>query len=188
MGNVHIDTKKNRIHIVLTDKTREELAETVRQIEEAALALKPNFTCLTDFRHTGTLLIENRDLLEKGQRHLAEVGIGKALRLITEDQRRNLHFQHLDVVGIGYGVSYATSSKEADRILNAFKQEIDQIVKRKRRGGSMFKILDPQKQTSEALFLDLGGALKNLKHLRRQGHSKAIVIDVNCDIVKGPLE
>ncbi|MBI9085702.1 MAG: hypothetical protein JEZ11_19045 [Desulfobacterales bacterium] len=188
MGDVHVDIKKNRIHILLTDRTRAELAETVRQIEEASLALKPNFTCLTDFRHTGTLLMENRDLLEKGQRALAEVGIGKALRLITEDQRLSLHFQQLDVVGIGYKIGYATSTKGAERILSAFKREMDQIVKRRRRGGSMFKTLDPQNQSSEALFPDFNEALKKIKHLRRQGNSKAIVVDVNCDITNGPLE
>lgn len=187
MGQVHVDVKKNRIHIRLTDRTRGELAETVRQIQEAALALKPNFTCLTDFRHTGTLLMENRDLLEKGQRALAEVGIGKALRLITEDQRRSLHFQHMDVVGIGYRVSYATSTKGAERALNAFKQELDQIAKRRQRGSNMFTILDPQNQLPELLFPDLSEALKKCKRLRRQGHGKAIVVDLNCRIATIPL-
>lgn len=186
MGEVHVDTKKNRIHILITDKTREELSETVRQIEEAALALKPYFTCLTDFRSSGTLLVENRDLLERGQRALAEVGIGKAMRLITEDQRQSLHFQHLDVVGVGYTVEFATSPKEAERVLTAYKQEADQIGKRMRSGGSMFKIFDPQEPMGEAeFFLDFGKAVKKLRRMRRAGHPRAIVVDVGCEVVNG---
>jgi hypothetical protein len=187
MGKVQIDSKKNRICIDVTDKTRGELAETVRQIGEAALALKPNFTCLTDFRNSGTLLIENRDLLEKGQQLLSEMGIGKAVRLINEDQRQNTHFQVLDVVGRNYRLQYATSTKEAEKILNRYQRDLDRYLKRKHRGGSMFKILDPGGNEFEEMYFDFTSAFRQLRQVRRNGHPAAIIVNVGCELVNGQL-
>ena len=100
MGKVRIDPKKNRIYIILTGRTLEEYVEIVEQIEEATLALKPNFTCLTDLRYIGDAEPQQyREILMKGQQALAEIGIGKSVRLVTKDQLREAHFQTMDVAG-----------------------------------------------------------------------------------------
>ena len=75
--------------------------------------------------------------------------------------------------------------KEAERILNGFKREMDQRLNPTKRTGRMFKIMDPGGGRSKELFLDFGDALKRLKQIRRQGHRRAIVVDVNCDIANG---
>ena len=86
MGIVSINPQKNRIHIKFLDMSRKELELTVMKIEVAALELNPNFTCLIDFRLAGSLLMENKDLLDRGQKALMEIGIGKAVPLVTQQQ------------------------------------------------------------------------------------------------------
>ena len=182
MGEVRINPKKNRIYIIPTGWTRESWTGIVRQIEEAALALKPNFTCLTDLRRITPPIPHYRDIFSRAQQILSEIGIGKSVRLLTEEQTYDPYFQHMDVVGARYGTQSVTTLKEAERILNAYKQEMDQVVKKTRRGASMFKILDPGGHDFPDRFIDLGTALKRVGQIRRQGHSRAVVVDAASNI------
>ncbi len=135
MGIVSISPQKNRIHIKFLDMSRKEIELTVMKIEVAALELNPNFTCLIDFRLAGSLLMENKDLLDRGQKALIEMGIGKAVTLVTQQQIKSPPFQILDIVRSGYEIEYATSTKSAKRILDNYKREIEQLSKRPRRGN-----------------------------------------------------
>ncbi len=101
MGIVSISPRKNRIHIKFLDMSREELEITVMKIEVVGLELNPNFTCLIDFRLAGSLSMENKDLLDRGQKALIEMGIGKAVPLVTQQQIESPPFQILDIVRSG---------------------------------------------------------------------------------------
>lgn len=178
MGIVSINPTKNRIHIKFLDMSRKELELTVMKIEVAVLELNANFTCLIDFRLAGSLLIENKDLLERGQKALMEVGIGKAVPLVTQQQIESPQFQILDIVRSGYEIEYATSTKNAMRILDNYQRELEQLKKQPRRGNSMFRIIDKSGWEDEQKFVDYKSALKQLKKVRKSGRNDAIIINV----------
>ncbi len=178
MGIVSINPQKNRIHIKFLDMSRKELELTVMKIEVAVLELNRNFTCLLDFRLADSLLIENRDLLERGQKVLMEVGIGKAVPLVTQQQIESPQFQILDVVRSGYEIEYATSTKNAMRILDNYQRELEQLDRQPRRGNSLFKIIDKNGWEDEQQFVNYKSALKRLKKVRKSGRNDAIVINV----------
>ena len=67
MGIVSISPRKNRINIKFLDMGRKEIELTVMKIEVSGLDLNPNFTCLLDFRLAGSLLMENKDLLDRNR-------------------------------------------------------------------------------------------------------------------------
>jgi len=176
MGIVSVNPKKNRIYITITDTNRKELELTVNKIEVAALELRLNFTCLTDFRYVGTLLIENRDLFEKGQKILMELGIGKAVWLVTKQQIESHQFQILDIVRSGYEIEYAIDNKGAERILDNYKREVEQINKQTQRGNSTFKIIDKSGWEDEHKFIEYKDVLKRLEKVRKSGRNDAIIV------------
>jgi hypothetical protein len=176
MGIVSVNLKKNRIYITITGTNREELELTVNKIEVAALELRLNFTCLSDFRYDGSLLIENRDLFERGQEILKEMGIGKAVWLATERQIESHQFQILDIVRSGYEIEYATCPKSAERILDNYKREVDQVKKQTKRGNSAFKIINKSGWEVEHKFIKYKDALKRLKQIRKSGRTDAIIV------------
>jgi len=178
MGIVSISPRKNRIHIKFLDMSREELEITVMKIEVAGLELNPNFTCLIDFRLAGSLLMENKDLLERGQKALMEIGIGKAVPLVTQQQIASPQFQIFDIVRSGYEIEYATSTKSAKRILDNYTREIEQLSKQTRRNNSLFRIIDRNGWEDELKFADYKHAIKRLKKVRQSGRSDAIIINV----------
>lgn len=176
MSIVSVKPKKNRIYITIADTTRQELEVTIKKIEVAALELRPNFTCVADFRYAESLLIENRDLLEKGQKILTVIGIGKTVRLVTEQQINNPEFQILDIVRSGYEIEYATSRKSAERILDDYKREIGQTDRFPQRGDSVFRIIDQSGWEDEQKFLKYKDAVKRLNQVRKSGRNDAIII------------
>jgi hypothetical protein len=176
MSIVSAKPKKNRIYITIADTNRQELEVTIKKIEVAALALRPNFTCIADFRFAESLLIENRDLLEKGQKILSDMGIGKTVRLVTEEQTENLQFQTLDIVRSGYEIEYATTHKTAEKILDNYKREIGWTDRRPQRGNLAFKIIDQGGWEDEQYFIKYKDALKRLKHIRKSGRNNAIIV------------
>lgn len=178
MGIVSINPTKNRIHIKFLDMSRKELELTVMKIEVAVLELNANFTCLIDFRLAGSLLIENKDLLERGQKALMEVGIGKAVPLVTQQQIESPQFQILDIVRSGYEIEYATSTKNAMRILDNYQRELEQLERQPRRGNSLFKIIDKSGWEDEQKLVNYKSAIKRLKKVRKSGRNDAIVINV----------
>ncbi len=178
MGIVSINPRKNHIHIKFLDMSRKELELTVMKIEVAALELNANFTCLIDFRLAGSLLIENKDLLEGCQKTLMEMGIGKAVSLVTQQQIESPQCQIFDIVRSGHEIEYATSTKSAKRILDNYKNEIEQLSKQTRRGNSLFKIIDKSGWEDEQKFVNYKRALKRLKKVRKSGRNDAIIINV----------
>ena len=178
MGIVSISPRKNRIHIKFLGMSREELEIAVMKIEVAGLELNPNFTCLIDFRLAGSLLMENKDLLDRGQKALIEMGIGKAVTLVTQQQIKSPPFQILDIVRSGYEIEYATSTKSAKRILDNYKREIEQLSKRPRRGNPWFGIIDRNGWEDEHKFANYKHAIKRLKKVRQSGRNDAIIINV----------
>lgn len=176
MSSVSVNTKKNRIYITILDTNRKELEITVNKIEIAALSLNPKFTCVTDFSFAGNLLLGNRDLVEKCQKMLMEMGLGKAVRLVTQQQIESSQFKILDVVGSGYEFEYATDIRRADRILDNYKRENAHIFKKSPRGGPKFKIIDKRGWEDEEKFDTFKNALKRLKHIRQSGRNDAIVV------------
>jgi len=178
MGIVSISPQKNRIHIKFLDMSRKEIELTVMKIEVAALELNPNFTCLIDFRLAGSLLMENKDLLDRGQKALIEMGIGKAVPLVTQQQIESPPFQVLDIVRSGYEIEYATSTKSAKRILDNYTREIEQLSKQTRRNNSLFRLIDRNGWEDEHKFADYKHAIKRLKKVRQSGRSDAIIINV----------
>lgn len=176
MSAVSVNTKKNRIYITILDTNRKELEVTVMKIEIAALSLKPRHTCVTDFRLAGNLLLGNRDLLERCQKMLVEMGLGKVVRLVTLQQIESSQFKALDIVGSGYEIEYATDIKTAERILDNYQREIAHIFKKSSKGGSKFKIIDKSGWEDEEKFVNFKDALKRLKHVRRTGRNDAIVV------------
>lgn len=176
MSIVSVKPQKNRIYITIADSNRQELEITIKKIEVAALELRPNFTCIADFRFSESLLIENRDLLERGQQILMEMGIGKTVRLVTEQQTENLQFQTLDVVRSGYEIEYATTLKRSERILDNYKREIGQIDRQPQRGNSVFKIIDQSGWEEGHKFTKYKDALKRLKQVRQSGRKDAIIV------------
>lgn len=176
MSIVSVKPKKNRIYITIADSTRQELEITIKKIEVAALELRPNFTCVADFRFAEALLIENRDLLEKGQKMLAVIGIGKTVRLVTEQQINNPQFQTLDIVRSGYEIEYATALKSAERILDNYKREIGQPDRPPQRGNSVFRIIDQSGWQDKQKFVKYKDALKRLNQVRKSGRNDAIIV------------
>ena len=178
MGIVSINPRKNRIHIKFLDMSRKELELTVMKIEVAGLELNLNFTCLIDFRLAGSLLMENKDLLDRGQKALTEMGIGKVVALVTQHQIESPQFRILDIVHSGYEIEYATSTKSAKRIHDNYKREVEQLIKQPRRGNSLFKIIDRNDWEDEHKFTDYKHAIKRLKKVRQSGRNDAIIISV----------
>jgi len=176
MSAVTANTKKNRIYIAILDTNRKELEATVMKIEIAALSLKPKFTCVTDFRFAGNLLLGNRDLVEGFQKILMVMGLGKAVRLVTQEQLERSRFEVFDVVGSGYEIEYATDIKTADRILENYKREIAHLFKKPSRGGPKFKIIDNSGWEDAEKFVTFKDALKQLKRVRQSGRNDAIVV------------
>jgi len=176
MSAVSVNTKKNRIYITILDTNRKELETTVMKIEIAALSLKPKFTCVVDFRFAGNLLLGNRDLVVKCQKILMVMGLGKAVRLVTQQQIENSQFEVFDVVGSGYEIEYATDVKAADRILDNYKREIALLFKKPSRGGPKFKIVDKSGWEDAEKFVTFKDALKQLKRVRQSGRNDAIVV------------
>lgn len=179
MGIVSISPRKNRIHIKFLDMSRKELEITVMKIEVAGLELNSNFTCLIDFRLAGSLLMENKDLLDRGQKALIKMGIGKAVVLVTQLQIENPQFQILDIVRSGYEIEYATSTKSAKRILDNYTKEIAQLSKQPRRSNSLFRIIDRDGWEDQHKFARYKHAVKRLKKVRQSGRNHAIIINVN---------
>ncbi len=178
MGIVSINPRKNRINIKFLDMGRKELELTVMKMEVAGLDLNPNFTCLLDFRLAGSLLMENKDLLERGQKALIEIGIGKAVALVTQQQIESPQFQILDIVRSGYEIEYAVSTKSAKRILDNYTRETEQLSKQPRRGNSLFGIMDRNGWEDEHKFADYKHAIKRLKKIRQSGRSDAVIVNV----------
>jgi hypothetical protein len=176
MSAVSVNTKKNRIYITILDTNRKELEITVMKIEIAALSLNSKFTCVTDFRFAGNLLLGNRDLLARCQKILVEMGLGKVVRLVTQHQIESSRFKILDIVGSGYEIDYATDIKAADRILDNYQREIAHIFKQSSRGGPKFKIIDKSGWEHEEKFVAFKDALQRLKHVRQSGRNDAIVV------------
>ncbi len=117
-------------------------------------------------------------MLERGQKALMEVGIGKAVLLVTQQQIESPQFQILDVVRSGYEIEYATSTKNAKRILDNYQRELEQLARQPRRGNSLFKIIDKNGWEDEQKFVNYKSALKRLKKVRKSGRYDAIVINV----------
>lgn len=178
MSAVSVNTRKNRIYITILDTNRKELEVTVKQIEIAALNLKPKFTCLSDFRFAEKLLLGNRDLMIECQKILVVMGLGKAVRLVTNQQMENPQFKSIDVVGGGYEIEYASDVKMADRILDNYKRENAHLFKKASKGNFKFKIIDKSGWEGEEKFISFNDALTQLKRVRQSGRNDAIVVSI----------
>ncbi len=177
MSSVKADKKLNRLTIVLAATTREELSKAVADIQAAALKLEPDLTCLTDFRKAWDLLAENGDLLEKAQRYLLKIGVGKAVRVLNPEQFNSPAFKLLDTQHTGYRYSYATSLEEGEQILDDFRQELIRGTNISRSGKGLFKYMDRSGWEQDAPAVDFDSTLKRLRKLRKKGRKNAIIVD-----------
>ena len=177
MSSVKVDKKLNRLTITLTAATREELSEIVADIKAAARELEPDLTCLTDFREIWSLLPENGDLLEKAQRYLLKIGVGKTVRVLNPEQFNAPAYELLDKLPTGYRYSYANSMEEGAEILDNFRQELIRGAKNSRSGKGLFKYMDRSGWEQDAPAVDFDSALKRLKKLRKKGRCNAIIVD-----------
>jgi hypothetical protein len=177
MSSVKVDKKLNRLTITLTAATREELSESVADIKAAARELEPDSTCLTDFRKTLDLLPGNGDLLEKAQRYLLKIGVGKAVRVLNPEQFNTPAYELLDGLPAGYRYSYATSMAEGEQILDNFRQELIRGANNSRNGKGLFKYMDRSGWEQDAPAVDFDSTLKRLRKLRKKGRKNAIIVD-----------
>jgi len=178
MSSVKIDTVLNRLTITITAATREELSEIVADIKAAAHQLEPDLTCLTDFRNIWSLLPENGDLLEKAQRYLLKIGVGKTVRVLNPEQFNTPAYELLDKLPTGYRFSYANSMEEGVEILDNFRQELIQGTKNSRKRKGLFKYMDRSGWEQDAPAPDFDSTLKRLKKLRKKGRNHAIIVDI----------
>jgi hypothetical protein len=177
MSSVKVDKKLNRLTITLTATTREELSESVADIKAAARELEPDSTCLTDFRKTLDLLPGNGDLLEKAQRYLLKIGVGKAVRVLHPEQFNTPSHELLDGLPAGYRYAYATSMAEGAQILDNFRQELIRGANNSRSGKGLFKYMDRSGWEQGAPAVDFDSTLKRLRKLRKKGRKNAIIVD-----------
>ncbi len=177
MSRVKVDKKLNRVAITLAVINREELTEVVADIKAATRELEPDLTCLTDFRKAWDLLAENGDLLEKAQRHLLKIGVGKAVRVLNPGQFNTPAYKLLDALPTGYRYSYATSLEEGEQILDNFRQELIRGARSARNKKGLFKYMDHSGWEQDAAAIDFNRALKKLRKLRKKGRKNAIIVD-----------
>ncbi len=177
MNRVKVDKKLNRVTITLAPVNREELAAVVADIKTATRELEPDLTCLTDFRKTWDLLAENSDLLEKAQRYLLKIGVGKAVRVLNPEQFNTPAYKLLDAQPTGYRYSYATSLEEGEQILDNFRQELIRGARSARNRKGLFKYVDHSGWEQDATAVDFDLALKKLRKLRKKGRKNAIIVD-----------
>ena len=177
MNSIKVDKKLNRLTITLEAVNREELSEVVKDIKAAARELEPDLTCLTDFREIWSLLPENGDLLEKAQRYLLKIGVGKTVRVLNPEQFNTPAYEFLDKLSCGYRYSYANSMEEGEEILDNFRQELIRGAKNSRGKKGLFKYMDRSGWEQDAPAPDFDESLKRLKNLRKMGRNHAIIVD-----------
>jgi len=177
MSPVKVDKKLNRVTITLVADSREEFTKVVADIKAATRELEPDLTCLTDFREVLELLPKYDDLLEKAQRYLLKIGVGKAVRVLKPGQFNTPAYKLLDALPTGYRYSYATSLEEGEQILDNFRKELIRGARSARDGKGLFKYVDHSGWEQDATATDFDRTLKRLIKLRKKGRKSAIIVD-----------
>ena len=175
MYSARTDLKKNRLYLTITEPNRKTLIQALKDVEQLCLDLKPNFTCLTDLRNCKIISESVQDIIEKAQNRMWGLGLGKAVRMISDSNTDKPLVDMLHGVSAEYPVAYVTRVQVAEEILDSYKREIDShkgLTEKEK-----YKIVDRYGWENENRYLTYKEAIKNLKQIRRSGRETAIIVD-----------
>lgn len=180
MYRTRTDLKKNRLFLTIKEPNRKTLIKALKEVEQLCLALKPNFTCLTDLRNCKIISESDQDIIEKAQNRVWDLGLGKAVRIISDSNTDKPLVDMLGAISAEYPITYVTSVQTAEEILDSYKREIDShkgLTEKEK-----YKIIDRYGWEDERRYLSYKEAIKNLKQIRRSGRKTAIVVDARVFI------
>lgn len=180
MYEVRSDLQKNRLYITLTHFIEYKINSAIMEIEQTCLKLKPYFTCLKDLRKCASFLKTNEHLIEKIQRAIWNMGVGKVVYVTLPSKTSQFQHEMPGVVDFKYHADYANSIQEAERILDSYKTEID--INKKRTKKEMYKIVDMNGWEDEKYLGNYKEALQRLRQIRRSGKKTAVIVDANVFI------
>ena len=180
MYRARTDLKKNRLYLTITEPNRKTLIKALKEVEQLCLALKPNFTCLTDLRNCEIISESDQDIIEKAQNRMWGLGLGKAVRIISDTNTDKSLVDILRAISAEYPIAYVKSVQDAEEILDSYKRGLDSD--RGLTEKEKYKIIDRYGWEDENRYLTYEEAIKDLKQIRRSGHETAIIVDARVFI------
>ncbi len=174
MFSVHVNYKKNRVYLDILRPTPEDYERGLNEYEQVSLKMRPNFTCLTDFRRFGPPGPEHRGPFGRIQEMAWATGLAKSARVVEPADLNDFGRRVLGVNPPRYIVEYTTTLEEAESILDAFRREITRPSGRGRR-ISHFKIIGRDGWQDAERYPDYVSALCRLKALRAAGRTDAVI-------------
>jgi hypothetical protein len=127
-----------------------------------------------------TISEADQDIIIKAQNRMWGLGLGKAVRVISDLNLDKSLVDMLRSLNAEYPIAYVNRVRGAEEILDSYKREIDS--QRGLTEKENYKIIDRYGWEDENRYLTYDEAIKDLKQIRRSGRETAIVVDARVFI------
>lgn len=180
MFRIKVNSRKNRIYLKVSDIDRKALKCSMKAFERACLSMRPNFTCLSDFRNYGLHDEENNALFAQLQKNARDVGLAKAVRVVSSEERQNYEKVLEKIPAAGYAIEVVTDIKDAEARLDRYDQQISGGKKPLRQ--KMFKIIGKDGWEDHKRFKNFMAAQNRLLKLRLRGRKNSIIVNAGVQM------